>query len=101
LHEILKGGNDAAAAADCIITGGHTISDSIPKYGLAVVGLVHPGNIITNAAAEPGDDMILTKPLGTGIALAAHKTGIAETTVLDEAIRSMCLLNKTGSEIMQ
>ncbi|HOY38111.1 MAG: selenide, water dikinase SelD [Bacteroidales bacterium] len=101
LHEILKGGNDAAAAADCIITGGHTISDSIPKYGLAVVGLVHPGNIITNAAAEPGDDLILTKPLGTGIALAAHKTGIAETTVLDEAIRSMCLLNKTGSEIMQ
>ncbi|HQP04491.1 MAG TPA: selenide, water dikinase SelD [Bacteroidales bacterium] len=101
LLAILKGGSDAAAEAECIITGGHTITDSVPKYGMAVVGLVHPDRVITNAAAVPDDDLVLTKPLGTGIVLAAQRSGIADTVVFDEAINSMCLLNKTGAEIMQ
>jgi selenide,water dikinase len=63
--EILRGGYEAAATAGVSIIGGHTIDDTVPKYGLAVIGYVHPSKIITNAGARPGDSIILTKPLGT------------------------------------
>ena len=78
LKEILRGGIDKVKEAGGVIVGGHTIVDDVPKYGLAVTGIVHPGKIITNAAACPGDVLILTKPLGGGTVLAGKK--ISETT---------------------
>jgi selenide, water dikinase len=99
--EILKGGFDKAAEAGVRIIGGHTIDDTPPKYGLAVVGYVNPGRIITNAGARPGDNLILTKPLGTGIIMAAQKLGMADEQDIAEAKRIMMLLNKTGAEVMK
>ena len=94
--EILKGGFDKAAEAGVRIIGGHTIDDSPPKYGLAVVGYVHPGRIITNAGARPGDNLILTKPLGTGVIMAGQRLGMADEQDIAEAMRLMKLLNKSG-----
>jgi len=99
--EILKGGFDKAAEAGVRIIGGHTIDDTPPKYGLAVVGYVHPGKIITNAGARPGDNLILTKPLGTGIIMAAQRLGMAEERDITEAKRLMKLLNNKGAEVMR
>ncbi len=99
--EILKGGFDKATEAGVRIIGGHTIDDAIPKYGLAVVGYVHPDRIITNAGAEPGDHLILTKPVGTGIVMAAQRLGIARQADIEEAKEVMKLLNKTGAAIMK
>jgi selenide, water dikinase len=99
--EILKGGFDKATEAGVRIIGGHTIDDFPPKYGLAVVGYIHPDRIITNAGAEPGDLLILTKPVGTGIVMAGQRLGIANDTDIEEAKRLMKLLNRTGAEIMK
>ena len=99
--EILKGGFDKAREAGVRIIGGHTIDDFPPKYGLAVVGYVHPGKIITNAGVRPGDSLILTKPLGTGVILAGHRLGMASEKDLSEALRFMKLLNKSGAEVMK
>ena len=75
--EILKGGSDMAAEAGLRIIGGHTIDDYPPKYGLAVVGYIHPEKIITNSGARPGDVIILTKPAGTGVILAGQRLKMA------------------------
>ncbi len=99
--DILKGGSDTAFQAGARIIGGHTIDDFPPKYGLAVVGYVHPDNIITNAGARPGDSLILTKPLGTGVILAGQKLGIASDDDINEAKTQMKLLNLTGAEVMK
>jgi selenide, water dikinase len=99
--EILKGGFDKSSEAGVRIIGGHTIDDSPPKYGLAVVGFVHPGRIITNAGARPGDNLILTKPLGTGIIMAAQRLGMAEEKDINEAKRLMKLLNDKGAAVMR
>ena len=99
--EILKGGFDKASEAGVRIIGGHTIDDTPPKYGLAVVGFVHPERIITNAGARPGDKLILTKPLGTGIIMAAQRMGMTEEKDVEEAKRLMKLLNKSGAEVMK
>jgi selenide,water dikinase len=99
--DILKGGFDKAAEASVRIIGGHTIDDTPPKYGLAVIGLVHPERVITNAAARPGDNLILTKPVGTGIIMAARKLGIASEEDIEEAKRLMKLLNRDGAEVMK
>ena len=98
---ILKGGFDKATEAGVRIIGGHTIDDSPPKYGLAVVGFIHPDKIITNAGAMPGDKLILTKPVGTGVIMAAQRMGIADQTDIKEAKRQMKLLNRTGAEVMR
>lgn len=98
--EILKGGFDKAAEAGVKIIGGHTIDDNIPKYGLAVIGFVHPGKLATNAGAKEGDTLILTKPVGTGIIMAGHRLGMASDSDLREAKRLMKLLNLTGAEII-
>lgn len=98
--EILKGGFDKAAEAGVKIIGGHTIDDDPPKYGLAVVGFVHPERLTTNAGVRPGDCLILTKPLGSGIVLAGHRLGMTGETELKEALGNMKLLNKSGAEIM-
>ena len=73
LGEIMRGGAEVAAAADCPVLGGHTVDDAEPKYGLAVIGTVHPDRVMTNDAGAPGDVLVLTKALGTGLAVAAAK----------------------------
>jgi len=99
--EILKGGFDTASEAEVRIIGGHTIDDDPPKYGLAVVGYIHPQKIITNSGARPGDVLILTKPIGTGVILAAQRLGIAGTDDVREALRQMKMLNRSGAEVMK
>jgi selenide, water dikinase len=99
--DILKGGFDKATEAGVRIIGGHTIDDFPPKYGLAVVGYVHPEKVITNAGARPGDSLILTKSIGTGVILAGHRLGMVSDDDLTEAKRLMKLLNKTGAEVMK
>ncbi len=99
--EILKGGFDKATEAGVRIIGGHTIDDSPPKYGLAVVGYIHPAKIISNAGARPGDILILTKPLGTGVIMAGQRLKMAPENDILEAKRQMKLLNKSGAEVMK
>jgi selenide, water dikinase len=99
--DILKGGFDKATEAGVRIIGGHTIDDFPPKYGLAVVGYIHPEQIITNASARPGDSLILTKPIGTGVILAGHRLGMVSDSDLSEAKRLMKLLNRSAAEVMK
>ena len=99
--EILKGGFDKATEAGVRIIGGHTIDDYPPKYGLAVVGYIHPDKIITNAGSRPSDSLILTKPIGTAVILAGHRLGMVSENDLDEAKSMMKLLNKTGADVMK
>jgi len=101
LELVLKGGAEKVAEAGAILAGGHTIKDKEPKYGLAVVGLIHPQNIIYNDTAQDGDLLILTKPLGTGILSTALKGDIAEPTALKEAIFWMAKLNQLSKELLK
>ncbi len=100
LAEILRGGSTKAQEAGCLIIGGHTVDDQEPKYGLAAVGLVEPGKQITNSGAKPGDKLVLTKPLGTGIITTAGKQGVAKAEVLELAVAIMATLNRAASEAM-
>jgi len=99
--QILRGGSDIASEAGLKIIGGHTIDDSTPKYGLAVVGYVHPERIIRNTGAMPGDSLILSKPVGTGIILAGQRLGLAGEHDVSEAKKYMKLLNRSGAEVMK
>lgn len=101
LTEILRGGQEKITEAGAVLVGGHTIDDFPPKYGLAVTGTVHPDKVITNAAARPGDILILAKPLGTGIIIAGKRMGTVDDLVYNRALDSMKLLNKKAAEIMQ
>lgn len=100
LGEVLKGGAEKAREAGVLIVGGHTIDDKEPKYGLAVTGIIRPGSQITNAGAQEGDHLILTKPLGTGVITTAAKNEGASEEILRRAVEVMNLLNKVASEIM-
>lgn len=100
LEQILRGGYDKAKEAGVLIVGGHTLDDAEPKYGLAVTGTVRPGAQVTNAGAKPGDILVLTKPIGTGIITTAAKKGVAEPGVLEGAIDQMMALNRPASEAM-
>lgn len=100
LGKVLAGGQAKAAEAGIAIVGGHTIDDKEPKYGLAVIGSVRPGKQVTNSGARPGDRLVLTKGLGTGIITTANKNGNCPPGVLQGAVDSMCLLNKGGAEAM-
>ena len=93
LARVLDGGAAAAAAAGCLIAGGHSIDDAEPKYGLAVVGTVDPNAVLTNSAAEPGDALVLTKPIGLGVISTAVKRGDATAADLATAIDVMTTLN--------
>lgn len=100
-RDILRGGSDKAGEAGVSIIGGHTIDDFPPKYGLAVIGTVHPGRVITNAGVKEGDELILTKPVGTGIILAGHRMKMTTAGQLDAAVSTMKQLNARGTELMQ
>lgn len=93
LIEVLRGGADVAAAAGVVILGGHTIADAEPKYGLAVTGVVHPDELISNASGQPGDALVLTKPLGAGAVSTALKKGFADPELVAAAVEVMCELN--------
>ena len=100
LGEVLRGGYAKAAEAECLIVGGHTVDDAEPKYGLSVIGKVQPGRQVTNAAARPGDSLVLTKPLGTGIITTGCKRGITPPQVLKTAVDTMATLNRAAAEAM-
>ena len=99
LELVLKGGAEKIAEAGAILVGGHTMKDKEPKYGLAVVGLIHPQDIIYNDTTQDGDLLILTKPLGTGILSTALKGDMAEPTTVKEAIFWMTKLNQLSKEL--
>lgn len=101
LRDILLGGQSKVNEAGAFTMGGHTIDDYPPKYGLAVVGTIHPDRLITNSGSRTGDRLILTKPLGTGVMLAARRMGIASEESYRYTLQQMKLLNKTGAELMQ
>lgn len=98
LVEILRGGADAVREAGAVIVGGHSVRDSEIKYGLAVTGRVHPNRILTNATARPGDQLVLTKPIGTGTLCSAAKSGKLAEPELAEAIACMSALNRPGRD---
>lgn len=100
LAEILTGGRNKCEEAGVVLVGGHTVDDPEPKYGLSVTGLVHPDQIITNAGARPGDLLVLTKPIGTGILATAAKAGEIDYGDLAQAIKVMKTLNRDASETM-
>ena len=100
LGDVLRGGYDKATEAGCLIVGGHTVDDEEPKYGLSVVGLVGPGKQVSNANARPGDALVLTKPIGTGIITTGAKAGTAPADVLKNAVAVMATLNRAASEAM-
>ena len=97
---VLAGGMEKATEAGCSIVGGHTVDDREPKYGLAVTGLVEPGKHVSNAAAQAGDCLVLTKAIGTGVITTAHKNDMADAGPLAEAVKSMKTLNRGASEAM-
>ena len=100
LKEILLGGLSKMGEAGVALVGGHTVEDPEVKYGLAVTGLVHPKKILTNAKAMPGDQLVLTKPLGTGIISTALKGGMASEGAVRKIVDSMKALNRKASEWM-
>lgn len=100
VQEILRGGYAKAYEAGAIITGGHTISGAEPIYGLAVSGFVHPKKVLTNSSAQPGDVLILTKPLGIGILTTSAKVDLVERTDMKKIYQQMATLNKTARDIM-
>lgn len=97
LTQILKGGADKVIEAGALLVGGHTVEDNEPKYGLSVTGIVSPDKVITNANSKPGDVLILTKPLGTGIINTAIKGGLVSEISMKAAIKNMSILNKTAA----
>jgi len=101
LAEILTGGYDKVTEAGAVIVGGHTIMDEELKYGLSVTGIIHPAKVVTNAGVQPGDKLILTKPIGTGIISTALKAGKDVGELSTRINEVMASLNKSASEAMQ
>ncbi len=98
LGQVLRGGAQVAAEAGCFVAGGHTIDDPVPKYGLAVVGLADPAALLTIDRAAPGDQLILTKAIGTGVIATALKRGTPDPAAVAAAVASMTLLNAAASQ---
>lgn len=101
LGEILRGGADKVKEAGAVLAGGHSIQDQEPKYGLSVTGFVHPDKIFKNSGAKPGDVLILTKPLGTGIVNTAVKADMASERAKEEVIRVMTTLNQKAKRVIE
>lgn len=95
-NAILRGGADKVLEAGCALVGGHSVKNPEPLYGLSVTGLVHPDRVISNAGGRPGDRLVLTKPLGTGIITTAIKRGIASADLVERAVEAMSTLNTVG-----
>jgi selenide,water dikinase len=100
LREVLRGGLTKMQEAGIALMGGHSVSDPEMKYGLSVTGTVHPDRLITNSGARIGDDLVLTKPLGTGVISTALKARLISDEEMAEVIRSMATLNKAAAELM-
>lgn len=100
LEKILLGGSDKAKEAGIPIIGGHSIDDPEPKYGLCVTGMIHPDNIISNDKAKPGDQLVLTKPLGSGIIATGIKQQKVDDAVIEKVVKVMTTLNKAGADAM-
>jgi len=100
LGEVLAGGQDVLNEAGCCLVGGHTVEDEELKYGLSVTGTVHPEQVLRNSTARPGDILVLTKPLGSGILSTAVKGEMATEAQEAEAVRWMSLLNRRAAELM-
>ncbi|MEO8573208.1 MAG: selenide, water dikinase SelD [Pyrinomonadaceae bacterium] len=101
LAEILAGGQSAMNAENVVVIGGHSVDDQEMKFGYAVTGVINPGRVITNAAAKPGDELILTKPIGTGAINTAVKNGIASAETIAAVTRAMTTSAAGASKIMQ
>ena len=101
VQQILRGGVEKAKEANCVVLGGHTIRALEPIYGMAVTGLVSPKNMLTNAKARPGDLLVLTKPLGTGIVTTGIKRGLTSRALAKKTIALMCRLNSLGAELAE
>jgi selenide,water dikinase len=99
LEQIMRGGLSKMSQANCIVVGGHSVRDAEMKFGYAVTGLIDPERVYTNAGAIPGDTLILTKPIGTGVITTALKQGKSEADWVDHAIRSMTTLNSAASAL--
>lgn len=100
LREILRGGLEKIHEAGAALVGGHSVEDAEIKYGLSVTGLVHPDRVLTNAGVKPGDAIILTKPLGSGVLATAMKAGLASDEARERATAAMATLNRRAAEIM-
>ena len=100
LSEVMAGGADVMATAEVTIAGGHSVDNEAPVYGFAVTGTVSPAGVVTNGAARPGDLIVLTKPLGTGVAASALKDGLADPALRDAAVGTMVALNGPASAVM-
>jgi selenide,water dikinase len=100
LRDILRGGLDKMREAGVLLIGGHSVDDPEPKYGLSVTGVIHPNRVVANNGGKPGDKLILTKPIGTGVMSTAIKSGEAGPDVVRKLTASMTTLNKAASEAM-
>lgn len=100
LGDILRGGADKVKEAGAVVIGGHSVQDDEPKYGLSVMGLVHPNKILKNHGCKVGDALILTKPLGSGVINTAIKAEFASSEIYEEAVKVMTTLNKYAGEII-
>jgi selenide,water dikinase len=101
ISDILRGGAEKVAEAGGVLAGGHTINDKEPKYGLSVLGRVHPSQLLTKAGARAGDMLVLTKPLGVGVISTALKREAAEASHVKKAVKSMMALNKDASRAIR
>ena len=101
INAILRGGAAKVKEARCVLAGGHTIRNPEPIYGFSVTGLVSPRRMITNAAARPGDLLVLTKPLGTGIITTGIKRGLTSTALAQKAVACMSRLNTVGAHLAE
>ena len=99
--EILRGGAEKVAEAGGALVGGHTVDDKEPKYGLSVMGLIHPDKMLTKAGARPGDQLILTKPLGVGMITTALKADVADAEHIAPAVKNMKQLNRQATQLIQ
>ena len=100
LGDVLRGGQDVARAAGAFVLGGHSVDDPEPKYGMVVIGEVHPDRIVTLAGARPGDVLLLTKPIGTGVLTTALKRDLATAADLGPAVAAMTTLNAAAARAM-
>lgn len=101
LHKIIEGGLSKITEAGAVLAGGHSIDDDEPKYGLSVTGTVHPDRIWTNTGARPGDVLVLTKPVGSGVLFNANLKKWVSSTAMNRCIEVLITLNKKSAEIMQ